>query len=141
MLKVSLIDLKSWFTRLLTERQRDSTVFPTLAILAREAKVDEIRKASATKRTVVIASAGWHQMCLPMWQKQSSARVYARYVSSEILWGLKSQKFSWSLLACHLYTKQLFCKPETVAVRNGTKNDQFSRSKVYIQKHTGCYFC
>ena len=41
--------------------------------------------------------------------------------------GLKSQKFSWSLLARHLYKRQLACKLQTgslafpsVAVRNGT---------------------
>ena len=58
--------------------------------------------------------------------------------------GLKRQKFSWSLLARHLYTRQLACEPQTgsityfsVAVRNGKKNDQFSRSKFYIQQHAG----
>ena len=42
--------------------------------------------------------------------------------------GLKGQKFSWSLLARHFYTRQLTCEPQTgslayfsVAVRNGTK--------------------
>ena len=42
--------------------------------------------------------------------------------------GLKRQKFSWSLLTPHLYTRQLACEPQTgslayfsVAVRNGTK--------------------
>ena len=56
--------------------------------------------------------------------------------------GLKRQKFSWSLLARHLYTRQLACEPQTgrldylsVAVKNGTKNGQLSRSKVYIQKY------
>ena len=41
--------------------------------------------------------------------------------------GLKSHKFSWSLLAWHLYTRQLACEPQTgsvaclsVAVTNGT---------------------
>ena len=43
-----------------------------------------------------IAIAGRHQTCLPSWRKESSALVYARYVSSEILWmGLKNKKFSW----------------------------------------------
>ena len=63
--------------------------------------------------------------------------------------GLKRQKFSWSLLARHLYTRQLACEPQTgslayfsVAVRNGTqKNDQFSLSKFYIQQHAGFCFC
>ena len=62
--------------------------------------------------------------------------------------GFKSQKFSWSLLARHLYTKQLACESQTgsldyisVGVRNGTKNEQFSQSRVYIQKHAGCCFC
>ena len=43
--------------------------------------------------------------------------------------GLKRQKFSWSLLAWHLYTRQLACEPQagspayfSVAVRKGTKN-------------------
>ena len=61
---------------------------------------------------------------------------------------LKSHKFSWPLLARHLYTRQLACEPQTgsvaclsVAVRNGTKKDQFSRLKVYIQKHAGCFCC
>ena len=42
--------------------------------------------------------------------------------------GLKSHKFSWSLLARHLYTRQLACEPQkgsvaclSVAVTNGTK--------------------
>ena len=42
--------------------------------------------------------------------------------------GLKRQIFSWSLLARHLYTRQLACEPQTgslayfsVAVRSGTK--------------------
>ena len=42
--------------------------------------------------------------------------------------GLKRQKLFWSLLARHLYTRQLACDPQTgslayfsVAVRNGTK--------------------
>ena len=38
--------------------------------------------------------------------------------------GLKRQKFSQSLLARHLYTRQLACEPQIgslVAVRNGTK--------------------
>ena len=42
--------------------------------------------------------------------------------------GLKRQKFSWSLLTRHLYTRQLAREPQTgslacfsVAVRNGTK--------------------
>ena len=42
--------------------------------------------------------------------------------------GLKRQKFSWSLLARHLYTRQLACEPQTgtlayfsVAVKNRTK--------------------
>ena len=43
---------------------------------------------------------------------------------------LKRQKLSWSLLAPHLYTRQLTCEPQTgslayfsvaVHVRNGTK--------------------
>ena len=55
----------------------------------------------------IIASAGRHQTCLPSWRIQSSALVYARYVSLEILWGSKVKKFSWSLLARHLYQKQL----------------------------------
>ena len=64
--------------------------------------------------------------------------------------GLKRQKFSWSLLTRHLYTRQLACEPQTrslayfsVEVRNGTniESDQFSRSKFYIQKHAGCCFC
>ena len=41
----------------------------------------------------VIASAGRHQTCLPSWRKESSARVYARYASSAILWGLKDKTF------------------------------------------------
>ena len=41
----------------------------------------------------VIASAGSHQTCLPSWRKESSARVYATYVSSEILWGSKDKNF------------------------------------------------
>ena len=42
--------------------------------------------------------------------------------------GLNRQKFSWSLLARHRYTRQLACEPQTgslaqfsVIVRNGTK--------------------
>ena len=31
---------------------------------------------------VLIASAGRHETCLPSWRKESSARVYVRYVSS-----------------------------------------------------------
>ena len=38
----------------------------------------------------IIASAGRHQTCLPSWRKESSARVYARYVCSEIVWAQKS---------------------------------------------------
>ena len=41
----------------------------------------------------IFASAGRHQTCLPSWRKESSARVYARYVSSEILWGSKDKHF------------------------------------------------
>ena len=63
------------------------------------------------------------------------------------LMGLKRQKFSLSLLARHLYTRQLACEPQTgslayfsVTVKNGTerneKNDQF-----YLQQHAGCCFC
>ena len=61
--------------------------------------------------------------------------------------GLKSQTFSWSLLARNLYTRQLACKPQTgsldyqLQTEERTKNDQFSRSKVYIQKHACCCFC
>ena len=66
-------------------------------------------------------------------EKESSVRIYARYVSSE----MKRQKFSWSLLTLHLYTKQLACELQTgslahcsVPVRNGTKrNDQFHNAK------------
>ena len=49
--------------------------------------------------------------------------------------GLKRQKFSWSLLARHLYTRQLACKPQTrslacfsVGVRNGMKKKQTTSS-------------
>ena len=59
----------------------------------------------------------------------------------------KSHKFSWSILARHLYARQLACEPQTgsvaclsVAVRKD-KNDQFSQLKVYIQKHAGCCCC
>ena len=38
---------------------------------------------------IIIASAGRPQTCLPSWRKESSARVYARNVSSEIVWGPK----------------------------------------------------
>ena len=69
--------------------------------------------------TSVIASR-----CLPSWRKELSAHVYARYDSL----GPKSHKFSWSLLARHLYARQLACEPQTgsaaclsVAVTNGTK--------------------
>ena len=67
--------------------------------------------------------------------------------------GLKRQKFFWSRLARHLYTRQLACEPQTgspayfsVAVRNlsqerNEKNDQFSQSNFYIQQHEGCCFC
>ena len=54
----------------------------------------------------IIASAGRHQTCLPSWPKESSALAYARYVSSDFLWGPKV-KFSTSILARHLYTRQL----------------------------------
>ena len=40
-----------------------------------------------------IASAGRHQTCLPSWRKEWSACVYARYVSSDFLWGPKVINF------------------------------------------------
>ena len=60
--------------------------------------------------------------------------------------GLKRQKSSWSLLA---YTRQLACEPQTYfwpisQLLSGTerkRNDQFSRSKFYIQQYAGCCFC
>ena len=59
--------------------------------------------------------------------------------------GFKRQKFSWSLLARHLYTRQLAREPQTesLAYFSGTKrnNDQFSRSKFCIQEHGGFCFC
>ena len=77
-----------------------------------------------SSKTKVIASTGRHQTCLPSWRKESSARVYARCISSEIFWGLKDKNF----LGRHLYTRQLACEPQTgklayfsVAVRNGKK--------------------
>ena len=80
--------------------------------------------------------------------EKSHLRVYTRDMFLFFM-GLKRQKFSWSLLARHFYTRQLACEPQTgslayflVAVRNGTKeNDQFSRSKFYIQQHAACCFC
>ena len=58
--------------------------------------------------------------------------------------GLKSQKFSCSFLALHLYARQLACEPQTGSLASQllSKNNQFSRSKVYLQKHAGCcFFC
>ena len=42
---------------------------------------------------ILVASAGRHQTYLPSWRKESSVRVYAKYVSSEILWGSKDKNF------------------------------------------------
>ena len=75
---------------------------------------------SAIKRTVVMTSAGRHQMGrhMPSWRKESSARVYARYARGICFFfrkfmGLSSQKFSWSLFTRNLYTRKLACEPPT----------------------------
>ena len=39
---------------------------------------------------IFIASAGRYHTCLPSWRKESSSRVYERYVSSDFLWAQKS---------------------------------------------------
>ena len=66
--------------------------------------------------------AGTKRAC-QVGEKELSARVYARYVTSDILWGSKVTNFPR-----YLYTRQLACEPQTgsvaclsVAVRNGTK--------------------
>ena len=89
--------------------------------------------------TLSAALAGPRRACRA--GEKSHLRVYTRDILQKILWGLKRQKFSWSFLTRHLYTRQLACEPQTgslayfsVAVRTERKNDQVSRSKFYIQQ-------
>ena len=96
------------------------------------------QSTSLIAKPAIIVRAGRHQTCLPSWLKESSKHVYARCFFRCFM-GLKSQKFSRLLLARHLYTRKPACEPQSgslaylsVAFKNGTKNDQFSRSKVYI---------
>ena len=56
--------------------------------------------------------------------------------------GLKRQKFSRSLLARHLYKRQLACEPQTgslaylpVAVRNGTKKSTSSLDQSFTSSN------
>ena len=98
----------------------------------------------------VIASAGRHQTCLPNWRKELSGRVYARYASSEILRGSKVTNFLGHFWLGIFIQDNLpmNLKQEVQPVSqllSGTerRNDQFSRLKVYIQKHAGCccFYC
>ena len=79
-------------------------------------------------------------------------RVYARYISSEILWGSKVKKFLghfWLGIFNDFVQDNLpvNLKQEVWPISQllpGTelKNDQFSRLKVYIKKRAGCcFFC
>ena len=79
-----------------------------------------------TSQQYIIASVVRHQMC------ELVTRVICECIQDICFFrdfmGLKRQKFSWSFLAWHLYTRQLACEPQTgslayfsVAVRNGTK--------------------
>ena len=47
---------------------------------------------------------------------------------------LKRQKFSQSLLARHLYTRQLACPISQLLSGTEQKDDQFSRLKFYIMQ-------
>ena len=95
----------------------------------------------------IIASAGRHQTCLPSWRKESSARVYARYVSSEILWGSKDKNFLghfWLgiFIQDNLWTSSRRSNLFLICCQQwNEKNNQFSRSKFYIQRYVGCCFC
>ena len=97
----------------------------------------------------MIASAGRHQTYLPSWRKESSAQVYARYVSSEILMGQpKDKSFLGHLWLGNFIQDNLHLKlnQEVLCVSrllSGTerKNDQFSGSKFHIQQHTSYCFC
>ena len=122
----------------------------TLVIFSK-LKVNELRNLNRICRDLVqqghgslipfIASAGRQQTCLPSWREESSARVvYARYVSSKILWG-----HFWLGIVIQ---DKLPGEPQTgslayssVAVRNGTKKTLSSLSKFYVQQHAGCCFC
>ena len=95
--------------------------------------IKDFRSGALFYSTSSSAVSGTRRAC--SWRKESSARVNARCFFRDFM-GLKSQKFSWSLLARHLYRRQLACEPQTgslayfsVVVRNGTKNDQFSRER------------
>ena len=73
------------------------------------------------------ALAGTRRACRA--GEKSHLRVYTRDIFLQRFYGAqKRQKFSWSLLARHLYTRQLACELPigslayfSVAVRNGTK--------------------
>ena len=78
--------------------------------------------SSAPPPPRVVYCQRWHQQtCLPSWRKESSVRVYARYVPSETLCGSKDK--NTRQLAC-----EIACESQTgslayfsAAVRNGTK--------------------
>ena len=96
----------------------------------------------------IIASAGRHQTCLPSWRKESSARVYGWYVSLQILWGSKDKNFFghfWLGIFIQdnlpVNFKQEFWPISQLLSGTERKNNQFSRSKFYIQQHAGCCFC
>ena len=76
---------------------------------------------------------------LPSWRNESSARVYARYVYSEILWRSKDKNFLGHFwLGIFIQDNLPVNLKQEVQL---TKEDQFSRSKFYIQQHAGCCFC
>ena len=56
---------------------------------------------------------GLHQTCLPSWQKRVICACIREICFFRDFMGLKRQKFSWSLLTRHLYTRQLACEPQT----------------------------
>ena len=68
------------------------TTLPTLKLSMKTVQVHLIIWTTLVLRQI-IASAGTHQTCLPRWRQESSAQVYARYVSSVMLWGSKDKIF------------------------------------------------
>ena len=72
---------------------------------------DQTAAQSSILFSPIVASAGRHQTCLPSWRKELSARVYARYVSSDILWGPKVINFDVNFDSASL------CKPTCVQLK------------------------
>ena len=87
--------------------------------------------------------------------EKSHLHVYMRDLFLQKFYGVQKTKICLVTLARHICRRQLACEPQQepvnlkqevwpisqFAVRNRTKNDQFSRSTFYIQQHADCCFC